>query len=188
MRPVPTDSRVRRSLARRRAGGSLLGSLLPGLVSLAAIFAAVPIAMADDAAEVPASRGNSEAASSMQAALDRQLEAMPAGEEGVATIMAELTRRLQLSQEQQGVIRPIVGDAVASMEKIRDRYRAGEISAMALGMQLQMAGQRAATRVEPHLDADQITEYSVMRQEQRREMMKAIQQAGIRASAPAGAQ
>jgi len=195
MRSRHTVSRSdRRARSSRATGlGSLLAGLLPGLVSLAVVFAVAPLAGAEDggsAKESAAAEEGTAAASSVQSALDRQLDELPSGEEGVAQILGELTRRLELSEAQQEQVEPILQDAVASMEKIRDRYRAGEISAMALGMQLQMAGQRAAGKVEPLLDAGQAEEYAQMRQEQRREMMQAIQRAGVGlgATGQAGAQ
>jgi hypothetical protein len=163
---------------------------LVACASLVLILAASSSALAEETATPDPEAGTTDA-SSMQSALDRQLAEMPSGEEGVDRILGELTERLTLTGAQQTAIRPIVGDAVASMERVRDRYLAGEISLMALGMQVQMAGQKAATRVEPHLTPEQAEEYAAMRAEQRREMMKAIQQAAsgtFGGPAPAGAQ
>jgi hypothetical protein len=165
---------------RRFGVGSMLSALLPGLVSLAVVFAVAPTAMAED--------GAAPEAGSVQAALDRQLAELPSGEEGVSRILGELTRRLELTETQQREIRPIVEQAVASMESSRDRYLAGDLSPLALGMQLQMAGQKAAVAVEPLLTPEQSIEYAQMRQEQRREMMKAMRRATSGAAAEAGAQ
>lgn len=176
--------------AGRRALRFVVARGLAACAFLSLILAVAPFALAEEAAAPDPDAGTT-GAESMQSALDRQLEEMPSGEEGVDLILGELTKRLTLSDAQQTAIRPIVGDAVASMERVRDRYVAGEISLMALGMQLQMAGQKAATRVEPHLTPEQAEEYAAMRQEQRREMMKAIQQAAsgtLGGPAPAGAQ
>jgi hypothetical protein len=180
----------RSSGAERRALGSVVARGLAACASLTLVLAVASFALAEEPA-TPDPEGGTTGAESVQSALDRQLAEMPSGEEGVDRILGELTQRLTLSDAQQTAIRPIVGDAVASMERVRDRYLAGEISLMALGMQIQMAGQKAATRVEPHLTPDQAEEYAAMRQEQRREMMKAIQQAAsgtFGGPAPAGAQ
>jgi hypothetical protein len=123
----------------------MLSNLLPGLLSLAMIFATASQVNAQ------AQAGNVPSAEAVKAMMDEQLDMLPSGEEGVSTIMGELTRQLELTGEQQTEIKPIIASSVASMEKIRDRYKAGELSAMALGMQLQMTGQKAATQVEPLL-------------------------------------
>lgn len=185
-----TDRELRIREPRRPGGaGSMLASLLPGLLSLALVFAAVPIAMADGHEPGSATADAAEAADPMKAMLEERLAGIPSGDEGVAQIMGELDKRLELSEAQEAEIQPIIQKTVASMEKSRDRFKAGEISPMALGMQLQMAGQKAATQVEPLLTDEQQTRYAAMRQEQRREMMKAMQQArGLGGPAPAGAQ
>lgn len=185
MKPADPDCRTRAPRRMPRAG-SMLASLLPGLLSLAFVFAAVPTAMADSHA---AAAGTTDAADPMKAMMDDQLAQIPSGEAGVSQIVGELDKRLDLTEAQEAEIRPIITKTVASMEKTRDRFKAGEISPMAMGMQLQMAGQKAATQVEPLLTETQKVEYGAMRQEQRREMMKAMQQArGLGGPAPAGAQ
>lgn len=192
-RPEPTNPRTR---ARETRAGSMLASLLPGLLSLAVIFGTIAQASAQaqsDGSKAGASQAKSAnanpsgipSAEAMKAMMDAQLDQIPSGEEGVSVIMGELTQKLTLSPEQQTKIEPIIGDTVSSMEKIRDRYKAGEISAMALGMQMQMAGQKGATQVEPLLTPEQAEKYAAMRQEQRREMMKAMQQLQTAPKAPA---
>jgi hypothetical protein len=175
-RPKHAEHGTRRGPARH---GSMLANLLPGLLSLAVVFAAVSQASAQGQA------GSMPSADAMKAALDEQLDQIPSGEAGVSMIMGELTKQLELSASQQTEIEPIITGSVASMEKIRDRYKAGEISPMALGMQMQMAGQKAATQVEPLLTPAQLEKYTAMRQEQRRQMMKAMQQAQSAGKAPA---
>jgi hypothetical protein len=64
---------------------------------------------------------------------------------------------------------------VAALEKLRERYESRELTAMAFGVQVQMRMQKLAVLIEPLLDPDQEAEYKVMRQEQRREMMRAMQ-------------
>ena len=148
--------------------GSFLTNLLPGLASLVLIFAA-PLAFADDHAAA--------APSAIQSMMEKRLAEIPSGEEGVNRILGDLTTRLTLTEEQQKDIRPIVEDSVAQMEKVTGRFRAGEITPMALGMQLQMSGQKASTLIEPLLTEEQVVEYKAMRQEQRRQMMKAMNEA-----------
>jgi hypothetical protein len=131
-----------------------------------------------------ASAGTSDA---MQKMMDERLKDIPSGEEGVNRIMTSLDERLKLTDEQKTDIRPSVESTVAQMEKIRDRFEAGEITPMALGMQMQMTTQKAAVLIEPILTEEQQVEYAAMRQEQRREMMKAMQQARPAAGAAAGA-
>jgi hypothetical protein len=180
----PTDQRARPRITR---SGSMLSSLLPGLLSLAVIFGTVAQASAQAQAEkarpddsqpssAQANPSGMPSADAMKAMMDAQIDQIPSGEEGVSIIMGELTQKLTLTPEQQTKIQPIIGDTVSSMEKIRDRYKAGELSVMALGMQMQMVGQKGATAVEPLLTPEQSTKYAAMRQEQRREMMKAMQQ------------
>lgn len=166
---------------RPRRAGSFLALLLPGLISWSLLMALLPAA----AAEEPAPAGG---ASAMQSAIEEQLAQIPSGEEGIALIMGELTQRLTLSEAQQKQIRPTVAQTVAAMEKSRDRFKAGEITPMALAMQIQMAGQKAAVLIEPVLDEKQQAEYALMRQEQRRQMMQAMQQRGAASAGAGGSQ
>lgn len=175
----------RRSRTPRTTGGagSMLAVLLPGLSLLCLVFVAVPTAVADSPA-VP-----EDAAGGMQAMMEERLAEVPRGKDGVDRIMGELDERLTLSDEQKTEIRPVIMVTVASMERIADKFKAGEISPMALGMQMQMVGQKAASKVELHLTEAQKAEYEKMRQEQRREMMQAMQRArGLGGPAQAGAQ
>ncbi|MEE3327537.1 MAG: hypothetical protein VX252_09395 [Myxococcota bacterium] len=100
---------------------------------------------------------------------------MPTGEEAVAQIMTGLNERLALSDEQQTEIRPTVVDMVATIQKLRDKFKAGELKPMALGMQLQMAEKKASALIDPVLDEKQRVEYAALRQEQRRRMMQEMQ-------------
>lgn len=185
MRSEPAQYRPKQDeRAHRRAPtrhGSMLANLLPGLLSLAVVFAAVSPAHAQNQS------GSMPSAESMKTALDAQLDQIPSGDEGVSMIMDQLTTQLELTPAQQTEIKPIISGSVSSMEKIRDRYKDGQISPMALGMQMQMAGQKAATQVEPLLTPTQLEKYTAMRQEQRRQMMKAMQQAQSAAKATSSA-
>ena len=67
-----------------------------------------------------------------------------------------------------------MAQGVAELEKLSARFKSGELTAMALGLQVQMKMQKMAFLIEPFLDQDQQKEYGVMRQEQRREMMQAM--------------
>ncbi len=180
----PMDHPVRARVPRT---GSMLVGLLPSLLCLAVILGtgAEAGAQAQPQAKPPAQPGSMPSPEAMKAMVDAQLDQMPSGEEGVSMIMGELTQKLTLTPDQQTKIKPIIGTTVSSMEKVRDRYKAGEISAMAVGMQLQMAGQKAATQVEPLLTPEQSATYAAMRQAQRREMMKAMQQGAGAAKSPA---
>lgn len=129
-------------------------------------------------------RAEAEAVAPGQEALQKRLDEIPSGEAGVKQVLASLDERLDLSPGQIEQIRPIVVDAVADMEKIRDRFQAGEITPMALVMQLQIAGQKSATLIEPHLSEAQAVDYAAMRQEQKRRMMQEMKKA--RAAAMGG--
>jgi len=122
-----------------------------------------------------------------QAELEKRLAEIPSGEEGVVQVLTALDERLTLSDEQKDQIRPIVVDTVADLEKVRDRFIAGDITPMALVMQMQMAGQKSATLIEPHLTEAQVADYAAMRQEQKQQMMKEMmktQRAAAGAAAP----
>jgi hypothetical protein len=126
-------------------------------------------------------------ADSTQAMINERLEEIPSGEEGVNQIMSSLDDRLKLSAEQKKDIRPTIEASLAQIGEIRDRLKAGEITPMAFGMQVQMATQKAAVLIDPVLTEEQRTEYAAMRQEQRREMVKAMQRTRPPASGTAGA-
>jgi hypothetical protein len=113
---------------------------------------------------------------SQSAMIEERLAEMPSGEEGVNRIVAELDARLTLSAEQKKDVREVVAGGVADLEKLRGRYESGELTAMAFGVQIQMRLQKLAVLIEPLLEPKQQAEYKVMRQEQRREMMRAMQQ------------
>jgi len=100
---------------------------------------------------------------------------MPTSEEAVKQIMGGLDERLTLNDTQKTEIQPIVVNMVASIQKLRDRFEAGELKPMALGMQLQMAEKKASTQIDPLLDEKQRAQYAALRQEQRRRMMEEMQ-------------
>jgi hypothetical protein len=107
--------------------------------------------------------------------VEEQLGRLPAGEEGVQQILTELDKRLSLSAEQDNDVREVVSESVADLGKLRERFESGELTAMAFGVQVQMQLRKMGDLIEPLLDADQQVEYKAMRQEQRREMMQAMQ-------------
>ncbi|MBW2697156.1 MAG: hypothetical protein JRE70_11835 [Deltaproteobacteria bacterium] len=136
-----TRSRAGFDGAVRRAGtflSGLLPGLLPALLAVNTLLAIASPVGAEDTAAAETSSG------SMQKMIDQQLDKIPSGDEGVNQIMGELTDKLTLTPDQQKDIRPSIVDTVAAMEKSRDRFRAGEITPMAMAMQVQMAGQKAA--------------------------------------------
>ena len=100
---------------------------------------------------------------------------MPTPEEAVTQIMTGLDERLTLSDEQKSEIRPTVVDMVAKIQNLRERFEAGELKPMALGMQLQMTEKKASALIDPVLDEKQRAEYAALRQEQRRRMMQEMQ-------------
>lgn len=108
-------------------------------------------------------------------ALEDQPFKMPTSEEAVKQIMGGLDERLTLSDTQKTEIRPTVVNMVASIQKLRERFDAGELKPMALGMQLQMAEKKASALIDPILDEKQRAQYAALRQEQRRRMMEEMQ-------------
>ncbi len=127
----------------------------------------------------PAFAQEQAAADPVQDMINKQLEQIPSGKEGVKLIMTELNEKLTLTKPQRQEIRPIVRDTVASMEESRDRFKAGELTPMALAMQLQMAGKKSSVLIEPILDEAQLVKYKEMQQAQRRQMMQAMSQSGM---------
>ncbi len=111
----------------------------------------------------------------LQKQVEEQLGRLPSGEEGVQQILTELDKRLSLSAEQDNDVREVVSESVADLGKLRERFESGELTAMAFGVQVQMQLRKMGDLVEPLLNADQQVEYKAMRQEQRREMMQAMQ-------------
>ena len=111
---------------------------------------------------------------SLESQIKGRLAEMPSGEEGVNQILSQLDGRLSLSAEQEKDVREVVTQGVAELEKLSARFNSGELTAMALGVQIQMEMQKMAVLIEPLLDQDQQKEYAAMRQEQRREMMQAM--------------
>lgn len=100
---------------------------------------------------------------------------MPTSKEAVKQLMEGLDERLTLSDTQKTEIRPTVVNMVASIQKLRERFEAGELNPMALGMQLQMAEKKASVLIDPILDGKQRAQYAALRQEQRRRMMEEMQ-------------
>ena len=143
------------------------------LLVLSLISAAGPLRAEGETAS---GAGGSSVASApgVQKLIDEQLAQIPSGEKGVNEIVESLKERLTLTPEQIEDIRPTIVDTVGQLERIRDRFEAGEITAMALVMQLQMVGQRSAVLIEPQLGEGQVAEYRAMRQEQRQQMMQAM--------------
>jgi hypothetical protein len=115
------------------------------------------------------------AAPSLKQTLNEQLAQLPSGEEGVKQIMGDLTEKLSLTAGQQKAVRPAIEQTVASMEQSRDRLEADQITPIAFALQIQMAGQQAAAQIEPILDTEQQVKYQALRQEQRRQLMQALQ-------------
>ncbi len=148
-----------RCVARRWSVSILTAVLLAGVW-------APGLCLADSHAKAPGA--------SLEAQVQEQLERLPTGEAGIDQIMAELDARLKFSDEQRTDVRSVVAQGVAALEKLRERYEAHELTAMAFGVQVQMQMQKIGALVDPLLDPDQQAEYKVMRQEQRRQMMEAM--------------
>lgn len=167
-----------------RAAGH--GRSSSALLALALGIAFVSSFAAQDAGAQKADSAAAGAPSGMQQMMNDSLDEIPSGKEGVDRIVGELTEQLTLTPEQQGEVRPVVTDTVAQMEKIRDRFKAGEITAMAMGMQMQMATQKSAVLIEPILTEEQQVTYAGLRQEQRRQMMQRLRDAQKAAQASGG--
>ena len=146
-------------------------------VALATCVFALAIVALPAQAQAPSSDG-------MQEMINKQLEQIPSGKEGVKQIMDGLNQELTLTDAQKKDIRPTVKDAVASMEKSRDRFKAGELTPMALGMQLQIASKKSAVLIEPFLTEEQLVKYKAMQQAQRRQMMQAMSKSNAMGGAP----
>ena len=108
---------------------------------------------------------------------------IPSGEEGVNRLLSELTKEVALSEQQQKEIRPIFEKMVATMQASKERFEAGTLSPMGVGMQVQMAARKAAKQIETHLDEEQKVKYAAILQAQRQQMMKAMQKARAAAAA-----
>ena len=146
--------------AARRCSVSILTAVL-----LAGVWAP-GLCLADSHAKAPGA--------SLEEQVQEQLERLPTGEAGIDQIMAELDARLKFSDEQRTDIRSVVAQGVAALAKLRERFEAHELTAMAFGVQVQMQMQKIGALVDPLLDPGQQAEYKVMRQEQRRQMMEAM--------------
>lgn len=151
---------------------ALSGAFKRGLLLLAFGLLVVPVAGAD---------GDGDASEEAEAPAFE----MPTPEEAVKQIMTGLDERLTLSDEQKTEIRPTVVDMVATIQKLRDRFKAGELKPMALGMQLQMAEKKASASIDTVLDEKQRAEYAALRQEQRRRMMQEMQKRAASGQPPA---
>ena len=151
---------------------ALSGAFKRGLLLLAFGLLVVPVAGAE---------GDGDAAGGAEAPAFE----MPTPEEAVKQIMTGLDERLTLSDEQKTEIRPTVVDMVATIQKLRDRFKAGELKPMALGMQLQMAEKKASASIDTVLDEKQRAEYAALRQEQRRRMMQEMQKRAASGQPPA---
>jgi hypothetical protein len=118
--------------------------------------------------------------SGSNAMIAEQLERIPTGEQGVDQIMQPMETRLELTTEQVGEIRPIVTEMVGNFESAKGKFESGEYTVMKMMMELNVQGERAATRVESYLSETQLAEYKAMRSEQKMRMMeerrKAMQQ------------
>jgi len=136
------------------------------------------------------------ASAQMNPMMKEQLDRIPTGEDGVQQILAPMTERLQLSEQQVGEVRPIIEDLVSSMESARSKLESGETTVMKFMMEMNMQGEAAAGEVEKYLDEQQLAEYAEMREEQKlrmaqerrkamQEMMKARQEAAAAQSAGA---
>ena len=147
---------------RRRSLCTVVGLVLVCVLGSSGVQAAP-----DDKAAQPADP--------IRAMIQERLDALPQGEEGVNQALSEMNAQLDLSEAQQKTIRPILEKMVQSMQGLRDRFEAGSLSPMALGMQLQMAGQKTAKQIEAQLDTEQKLKYEKMLQDQRRQAMKAMQ-------------
>lgn len=165
----PQTNRQQRSRLFRRVPLPVFSGGLAVALFLGFVTGAQP-AVADPTGEAGAAK------KSQSALIEERLSEMPSGEEGVNRIVAELDTRLALSSEQKKDVREVVVGGVAGLEKLRERYESGELTVMAFGVQVQMQLQKLAVLIEPLLDPEQEAEYKVMRQEQRREMMRAMQQ------------
>ncbi len=152
-------------------------------VGLALLLVGISDVRADSPAESAEAAAKAPSTDPMRAMLEERMADIPSGEEGVNRLLSELTSQLELSEAQQKEIRPIFEKMVTSMEGSRDRFQSGSLSPMALGMQVQMAGRKAAKQIETHLDEAQKVKYAEILQEQRRQMMKAMQKARAAAAA-----
>ncbi len=166
--PGARASEARRSPRALRGGVLLVHLLALGLLSASPAFA-----------EGSAAAGTN---SSLEQQVKDQLDRMPSGEEGVTQIMTELEGKLALSPEQDKDVREVVTDGVADLQKLRARFESGELTAMAFGVQVQMQMRKMGDLIDPLLDPDQQAKYKALRQEQRREMMKAMQKQRMEAA------
>lgn len=151
-----------RDLGRRRPGKAVWLSLLAAVCWLTPEFA---LAEGADGGKGSGSAGT----------MADQMADLPTGPEAVDQIMKGLDERLALSEEQQKEVRPHIEQMVASMQKLRERFEAGQLNPMALGMQIQMAEKKASVLIDPVLNDEQRAQYQALRQEQRRRMMEELQ-------------
>ena len=148
--------------------GAFTGRRIP------AALAAVLLLLLLAGPQVQAEGHGSDGPKTLEQRVEEQLERLPSGEEGIDQILGELDARLTLSAEQEADVREVVAKSVAAFGKLRDRFKAEELTAMAFGVQVQMQMQNLGMLVEPLLDPGQQAEYKAMRQDQRRQMMQAM--------------
>jgi hypothetical protein len=139
--------------------------VLGTIVSIAAIGLAAGIGWAD----------SHEAATDPQAMIEKELAKIPSGEEGKKQLLDELNARLELTPEQVEQVKPILSETVDSLEQARERFKSGQLTPMALMMQIQMASRKASMQIDPLLTDEQRVEYKAMQQEQKQAMMAEMQ-------------
>jgi len=143
--------------------------LLVITVSAATLALSAGAALAD-------SHGAATGAADTRSLIEKELDKIPSGKAGEQQMLEMMNERLTLTDEQQEQVKPIIAETIASMEQARDRFKSGELTAMALMMQIQMTGKKSAMQIEPLLTEEQVAEYQAMRQEQKQamaqEMMK----------------
>jgi len=136
---------------------------MPFALAIPLLFSAAALASHHEDGEKKPSAGVS-----MQQMIEEQLGNIPSADE----VIAELTANLELSGEQASSIRPIVARMSKQMLALVEKFKAGELQAMGLMMQIQSMGTKAAREIESHLTPDQTKKYGQFRVEQRKTMMK----------------
>ncbi len=149
--------RTREEIERVNLGGRVRMAIW---VAACCVALAMP-ALAENAVKSPA-----------DAELAKQLEQIPSGEEGVQQVLDDLTKKLSLRPEQVAQVKPIVEESVSKMGQAKERFQNGEITPMAMGMQIQMATQRAAMQIDPLLDGQQKKLHAALREENKKRLME----------------
>ena len=171
------------STVRFGLGRSVLATVSVGLAFFLMGMAEVYADSDTDSAGGAKAAAKAPSADPMRAMLEERMSEIPSGEEGVNRLLSELTREVALSEQQQKEIRPIFEKMVATMQASKERFEAGTLSPMGVGMQVQMAARKAAKQIETHLDEEQKVKYAAILQAQRQQMMKAMQKARAAAAA-----